>query len=126
MVANNNNDVMIKNGHLVFTNGDLVEVSGINRIIQQISVGLRILIGDWILDRNAGVDYFGGLRMYPEILSAQIKKAINSVNGVDAVLKYNFTITDDNIYVITATVKIGNSEIPINDKINLSTLGEVE
>ena len=121
---NSNNDVMLKSGHLVFTNGDLVEISRVNRIIQQIYVGLRILVTDWVLDRNAGINYFGGMRKYPEILSAQIKNAINSVEGVDTVLKYNFYINENNVYKISATVKIGNDEIPINDEIILGTKEE--
>lgn len=122
MAVNDNNDVELKDGHLVFVNGDLVEISRINRIIQQIYVGLRLLVADWVLDEKAGVNYLGGFRMYPEILSAQIKNAINSVEGVDTVLKYNFYIDKDNIYRVSATVKIGNSEIPINDEINPSYL----
>ena len=42
--------------------------------------------------------------------------------GVDTVLKYNFYIDENRIYRVAATVKIGNSEIPINDEINPITL----
>ena len=108
---------------LMLENGDLVLVRDINRIIQQIYVGLRLLVADWVLDVNAGINYFGGLRAYPEILSAQIKRAINSVDGVDTVLKYNFYQDDNNIVHVSCTVKVGNSEIAVNEDINLQTLG---
>lgn len=108
---------------LLLDNGDLSLVMDINRIKQHIISGLYLLIGDWVLDQGQGVSYFTGMRAYPEILSAQIKRAINTVDGVDTVLKYNFRITEDNTYLITATVKVGNSEISINEEINPSALG---
>lgn len=108
---------------LLLENGDLVLIRDLNRIKQHIITGLYILAGDWVLDNSQGVSYWTGMRAYPEILSAQIKRAINTVDGVDTVLKYNFRITEDNTYLITATVKVGNSEIVINEEINPSTLG---
>jgi hypothetical protein len=134
-VENNNdpvNQYVLANGlaregepidRLMLENGDLVLVRDINRIIQQIYVGLRLLVADWVLDVNAGINYLGGLRAYPEILSAQIKRAINSVDGVDTVLKYNFYQDDNNIVHVSCTVKVGNSEIAVNEDINLQTLG---
>lgn len=118
----NDNDIKITDGHLLLEDGDLILTYNIDRIIQQISVGLRILVADWVLDIGQGINYFGGLRAYPEILSAQIKNAINTVEGVDTVLKYNFYIDDDNIYQVSATVKVGNNEIAINDAINPTDL----
>ena len=101
--------------HLLLTNGDLEMVRGIDCIMQQIDVGLHLLKGDWVLDTTAGIDYFGGMRAYPEILNAQIKKAINTVEGVDTVLKYKFVEGNDQVYNVTGSVKVGNSEIPINN-----------
>ena len=116
-------DIKITDGHLALENGDLPLVMDINRIKQHIVTGLYILVGDWVLDQSAGISYFTGMRAYPEILSAQIKKAINTVEGVDTVLKYNFNITRDNIFQIRATVKVGNTEILVNEEINPSMLG---
>ena len=108
---------------LLLENGDLNIVRDINRIKQHIISGLYLLIGDWVLDDTQGVSYWTGMRAYPEILSAQIKRAINTVEGVDTVLKYNFYITKDNIFEISCTVKVGNTEIAINEMINPSALG---
>ena len=119
----NDYDIKIKNGHINLVNGDFELVSGIDRIKQHIYTGLRILVADWVLDVNAGINYFGGMRKYPEILSAQIKNAINTVEGVDTVLKYNFYIDKDNVYNVSCTVKVGNTEIPINEQINPAVLG---
>lgn len=101
--------------HLLLTNGDLELVSGTECVMQQIDVGLHLLKGDWVLDSTAGIDYFGGMRAYPEILNAQIKKAINTVENVDTVLKYKFVEDNDQVYNVTGSVKVGNSEIPINN-----------
>lgn len=119
-------DIKIVNNHINLEKGDFALVRNENRIIQQIYIGLRILVADWVLDVGEGINYLGGLRAYPEILSAQIKHAINSVEGVDTVLKYNFFIDKDNVYNVNATVKVGNSEIAVNDKINPNMLGVTE
>lgn len=135
LVENNNdpvNQYLLANGlanegdyvdRLLLENGDLDMVRDINRIKQHIVSGLYLLIGDWVLDNSQGVSYWTGMRAYPEILSAQIKRAINTVDGVDTVLKYNFNITKDNTFVITATVKVGNTEIAINEEINPTQIG---
>lgn len=108
---------------LLLENGDFSLVRDINRIKQHIITGLYLLVGDWALDRGAGISYFTGLRAYPEILSAQIKRAINTVEGVDTVLKYNFNITKDNIFHVQASIKVGNNEIAVNEEINPLQLG---
>lgn len=116
-------DITIENNHLYLENGDLVIVRDINRIKQQILTGLKIVKTDWVLDINEGIAYFAGMRAYPEILSAQIKHAINTVEGVDTVLKYKLDIDKNNIFHVSATVKVGNTELAINEEINPSQLG---
>ena len=115
---NNGNETNVPIGrHLLLNQGDLDLIKGIDCVVQQIDVGLHLLKGDWVLDSTAGVDYFGGMRAYPEILNAQIKKAINTVENVDTVLKYNFIESNENIYNVSGTVKVGNTEIPINTNV---------
>jgi len=116
-------DIKITDGHLNLEDGDLSLIRNINRIKQHITTGLYLLVGDWILDQSQGISYFTGMRAYPEILSAQIKRAINTVEGVDTVLKYNFYQDNNNIINVSATVKVGNSEIAINEQFNSTTLG---
>lgn len=112
-----------KVARLLLENGDFEITRDINRIKQHIISGLYLLAGDWVLDSSQGVSYWTGMRAYPEILSAQIRRAINTVDGVDTVLKYNFNITKDNTFVVTATVKVGNTEIAINEEINPTQIG---
>lgn len=116
-------DIKITENRLLLENGDLVLVRDINRIIQHLRTGLYLLIGDWVLDQSQGIAYFNGMRAYPEILSAQIKRAINTVEGVDTVLKYKFQQDRDNIIRVSATVKVGNTEIAVNEEFNPSALG---
>lgn len=116
-------DILITDDNDVeLVEGDFPVVSDTDRIIQHINTALHIMITDWCLDATQGVDYIKGLRGYPEVMSAQIKKAINSVEGVDTVLKYNFYKSDNNVYRVECTVKIGNTEIEVNNDINPSSL----
>lgn len=126
------NQYLIKNGlanegdyvdRLLLEDMDLVKVRDLNRIKQHIITGLYLLAGDWVLDRLQGVSYWSGMRAYPEILKAEIKRAINTVEGVDTVLKFHFEITKDNTFAVSATVKVGNSTIDINETINPANLG---
>lgn len=116
-------DIKITDNRLLLEDGDLMLVRDINRIMQHIRTGLYLLIGDWFLDQSQGVSYFTGMRAYSEILSAQIKRAINTVDGVDTVLKYSFFQDNNNVIKISATVKVGNSEIAVNEQLNLAVLG---
>lgn len=94
------------NNRISFKNGDFETVEGENRIKQHIKTGIKILLGDWILDYRKGVDIIGGLRAYPDILKAQIKSAINEVFGVDRVLKFSFDDSEE-VYKVKATVLSG-------------------
>lgn len=111
-------DIAYKNGHLIFENGDLVLVDGKDRVMQQVITGLKIMLGDWFLDYRKGVDYINGLKAYPKILKAQIKRAILEVNGVDGVRDYEFKRVADK-YLVSATVLIENKEYYLNEEYSL-------
>lgn len=111
-------DIACNSKDLVFENGDLVLVNGKNRVLQHVLTGLRILKGDWYLDYRAGIDYINGLKAYPRILKAEIKKAILEVDGVDMVRDYTFEKVGDK-YNSTATVIIDNEEFYINEDYSL-------
>ena len=106
------------NNDIELLDGDIPLIDGNERVIQQIKTGLFILPFTWILDYRVGVDYISGLREYPRIMFAQVKNAIKRVWGVDNVLKFQANIDREQIYYISANVKIGNSEIPINEVLN--------
>ena len=112
-------DILItENNDIELLDGDIPLIDGNERVIQQIKTGLFILPFTWILDYRVGVDYISGLREYPRIMFAQVKNAIKRVWGVDNVLKFQANIDREQIYNISANVKIGNSEIPINEVLN--------
>lgn len=111
-------DIKYTGGQLVFENGDLVLVNGKDRVIQQVVTGLKIMLGDWFLDYRKGIDYINGLKAYPKILKAQIKKAILEVVGVDSIRDYVFKRIGDK-YQVTATVLIENQEYYLNEEYSL-------
>ena len=98
---------------LSLVNGDLQTVDGEERIKQQIAkTGLKLLLGDWILDYRKGIDYIGGLRAYVNILKAQIKSAIEQVQGVDRGLKFSFDDSGE-VYKVKATVMSGYGQFEV-------------
>ncbi len=105
------------NNRISFKNGDFVTVEGEERIKQQIKTGIKILLGDWILDYRKGVDIIGGLRAYPNILKAQIKSAIQEVFGVDRVLKFSFDDSTE-VYKVKAIVLSGGNQFEVEGVIN--------
>lgn len=107
-------DIALKDGHLVLENGDLKLVDGIERVAQQVVVGLKILKGDWFLDYRAGIDYINGLKAYPKILKSEIKKAIKEVVGVQEVRDYLFHKVGDE-YRVGVNVVAGNSVLRVDE-----------
>lgn len=100
-------DIACKNNHLILENGDLKLVDGKDRVLQQVTVGLKILKGDWYLDYRAGMDYINGLKAYPKILKAEIKKAMKEVVDVQNVRNYTFKKVGD-VYKVEANIQISN------------------
>lgn len=111
-------DIEYNGKDLVFENGDLSIVDGKERVLQQIITGLKIMLGDWFLDYRKGIDYINGLKAYPTILKAQIKKAILEVDGVDGVRDYSFKKIGDK-YNVSATVLIDNEEYYLTEEYRL-------
>lgn len=111
-------DIKLTKNDIKLVDGDLPLVEGLDRTLQHIDTGLFIMLGDWILDYTQGIDYINGLKAYPEIMRSQIKNAIKSVEGVDTVLKFKMERkSESQKYMVTATVKCGNSEIPVNKEV---------
>lgn len=111
-------DIAYNGQTLIFESGDLVLANGRDRVMQQVITGLKILLGDWFLDYRKGIDYINGLKAYPKILKAQIKKAILEVNGVDGVRDYKFERVFDQ-YRVSAIVLIENKEYYLNEEYSL-------
>lgn len=111
-------DIEYNGKNLILKNGDLSLVDGKERVLQQVITGLKIMLGDWFLDYRKGIDYINGLKAYPTILKAQIKKAILEVDGVDSVRNYSFKNTG-NKYNVSATVLIDNEEYYLTEEYTL-------
>lgn len=111
-------DIQFDGEHLVFKNGDLALVDGMDRIKQQVVVGLKIFKGDWYLDYRKGIDYINGLKAYPNILKSEIKTAIQEVIDVDNVLDYTFKVEGQR-YKVSAKVLANNEAVYINGEYTL-------
>lgn len=107
-------DIAYENNHLILENGDLKLVDGKDRVLQQVTVGLKILKGDWYLDYRAGIDYINGLKAYPKILKAEIKKAMKEVVDVQNVRSYIFKKVGDE-YHVGANVIADNSVLRVDE-----------
>lgn len=107
-------DIALQGNNIVMENGDLKLVDGKERVIQQVAVGLKIFKGEWYLDYRAGIDYINGLKAYPKILKAEIKKAMKEVVDVQNVKSYNFK-RDGNFYKVTADIQINNQVYNISE-----------
>lgn len=78
---------------LVETN-DLVIVSGVDAVLQNLKIRLRTFIGEWAFDTSVGVDYYGVLFVKkPSIpsIEAMIKSVILRTEGVLRITEFNFT-----------------------------------
>lgn len=107
------------NTKLLFENGDVQRVETVNRIKQQIIIGLQILKGGWVLDYTQGVAYITGLRGSYDVLKAQIKNAILTTKGVESVKNYRFTPLQDRTIEVSATVIVDNNEFTFTTKVGI-------
>ena len=107
-------DIAYKNGHLLLKDGDLSLVDGVERVVQQIKTGLKILRGDWFLDYRVGIDFFNNMKANHQLLKAEIKQAIKEVWGVQNIKDYKFKQVGGE-YLSSATVLVDNREFYINE-----------
>lgn len=103
---------------LEMRNGDFVLVDGVERVKQHITTGVKgILLGTWLLDMKAGIDYFGGMAAYTSILKAQIKNAIKDVWGVTLLKTFNFDDSTQN-YKVSGVVLVDNENLNFSEEIS--------
>lgn len=107
-------DIALDKNHLILENGDLKLVDGKERVVQQVVVGLKILKGDWYLDYRAGIDYINGMKAYPTILKAEIKKSMKEVVDVQMVKDYIFK-REGSHYRVSANILIRNQIYNLNE-----------
>ena len=102
------------NYDLELKDGDLVVVSGNDCIKQQIKTGLFILPMDWFIDITKGINYFISFRDNPKKLRAQIKDAIEEVEGVVRLGKFNFDSSTRKWKVKSSVYTVNNDTIEVN------------
>ena len=109
-------DLKIENNRLVWNNGDLQLVEGLDLIKQQILVGLYTLLGEWLLDYTVGIDFERNMRD-DVFWQHDIKKVILSTDGVRKIEKLNVIKERQNIN-ITAFIKTELGDIELNEVIH--------
>lgn len=76
-------------------NGDLVLISGVDEVTQEILCSLRTFLGEWFLDNSIGVPWFQQVfvkNVEKSVVDALIINTICSVPGVQTLLSYTSTI----------------------------------
>lgn len=110
-------DLLLGNNSLIFENGDLKVVEGLELVKQQILVSLYTLLGDWLLDDRVGIDIPRGLRN-TEFLVHDMKKQIMSVINVNQIKKFELKQKGTNINIY-AYITTDYGYIELNEDFNL-------
>lgn len=92
-IALDNNPLSSTYKDIFIVNGDLGTVSGGAAIVQNILQTLGIFLGEWFLNTNLGIDYFGSIltkNPNQKIIDAIFISQILAVPGVTALTSYSF------------------------------------
>lgn len=113
---NINMDIKLDINNLIFENGDLVLVSGLEKIKQHILTALYTLKGDWLLDYEKGIDLPRGMREHAFLLN-DVKNQITGVDGVNRIRKIDLIRegTTIKIYAVISTI---NGDVEISEVMN--------
>jgi hypothetical protein len=110
-------------GDLAVINGRLSVNDDVQAIRDQLQIRLNLVRGNWFLDLEEGLDYFGAIYGKKQIdieLTAQFKQAILKTQGIDRLLSFSASFDSNrnlNIVFSAATV----FGLPItNEQIRLS------
>lgn len=108
-------DLKLNGNKLEWLNGDLAQVEGLERIKQNIVVGLYTLLGDWLLDDTVGINFVRNMRN--EVFwKHDIKKVILSTDGVLEIKKIELNKVKENIKIF-AYIKTESGDIEFNEVI---------
>lgn len=103
-------DLILQKNNLMWNQGDLAIVDGLDWIKQQIIIAINTMLGDWLLDGTLGIDVPRGMRDNAFLLN-DAKKQISLVVGVVSIKKINMIIEGQNISIFVALKTIyGNIE----------------
>jgi len=79
---------------LVFTNGDLSIVSGLEAIQQRLQIKLLFFFNEWFLDKSLGLDWFGTVYIKnpdQSLIDNMILVAVTDDPSVISILEYSST-----------------------------------
>ncbi len=86
------------NRDLLIVDNDLILNDGRDRVIQELNIRLAYYLGEWFLDRNAGVPYFEVifLKTTPiQTVNAVFLKEINDTENVNEILEFETSLNND-------------------------------
>lgn len=80
---------------LVVENYDLALVAGIDEVSQHLLVGLRLFLGEWYLDEEAGIPYYRDIMVSApnsKVIAALLRMDILGDSDIEAIAEFNMTI----------------------------------
>lgn len=104
-------DLKLNGNKLEWLNGDLALIEGLERIKQNILIGLYTLKGEWLLDDSIGIDFTRNMR--DEVFwKHDVKKVILSTDGVNKIKKLDLVKENQNINIYAyITTELGDIEL---------------
>jgi len=98
---------------------DLVLIDDNDELTQKIKIRLQFIKGEWFLNTNTGVDYYGLIwKKNPDIaeIDRHIKAEVLSINGITAFIEYTSNLDRVNrIFTVSFRVTSIYGDIDINN-----------
>lgn len=94
------------NGDLAIESGDLVLVSGIDQIKQNLKIRLRTFYGEWLFDTTRGIKFFEEIFVKQpnlSIVDSLIKQQVIETTDVTEIIEYSSEV---NIVIRHLTVSL--------------------
>jgi len=108
-------DIMIKNNGLEILDGDFTTVTEIEKVKQHITVALNTFKGDWILNRNKGINYAHGFRN-TTYLENDVKKQLTAIENIRSIDNFEMFFDKTSLTVkITAIVNTVYGKIYLDE-----------
>jgi hypothetical protein len=109
-------DWKLSSGDLDTLNGDIAWVTGADAVAQHCLIRLRTFLGEYWLNQNIGIDYFGKVLVKnPNLVVVQsiFKKTILGTPGVIAILSFSMSL-DKTLRTLTVTFRANSTEGPFD------------
>jgi hypothetical protein len=88
-------DLKLNDHDVVVENYDLVLVAGVDEVAQHIEVGLKLFLGEWYLDENAGMPYYRDVFIAnpkTRIVESVFRQEILSDNDIERIDAFELSI----------------------------------